>query len=169
MSEVRLIDANALKEAIRKRLGISSLKYLTEQEKVIVEEINNALTVKTYCYFCGQTEHGKIEEIPQGDLISRSEAEKLGATCLARRNENGQLEAIINLDNSPTVEQKYYERIVAQINPVIEARPTGEWVDYSNEGYVECPFCGSATNCEDNKDELHYCWNCGAKMKGSAE
>ncbi len=37
------------------------------------------------------------------DLISRSEAEKLGATCLARRNENGQLEAIISLDYAPTV------------------------------------------------------------------
>lgn len=44
-------------------------------------------------------------------------------------------------------------------------RPHGEWRDYSNEGYVECPFCGSATNCEDNKDELHYCWNCGAEMR----
>lgn len=38
------------------------------------------------------------------DLISRSEAEKLGATCLAKRNKNGQLEAIISLDNAPTVE-----------------------------------------------------------------
>lgn len=37
-----LISREALKEAIRKRLGISSLKYLTEQEKVIVEEIDNA-------------------------------------------------------------------------------------------------------------------------------
>lgn len=46
MKEVRLIDANALKEAIQKRLCISSLKYLTEQEKVIVEEINNAPTVE---------------------------------------------------------------------------------------------------------------------------
>lgn len=44
-------------------------------------------------------------------------------------------------------------------------RLQGEWIDYSNEGYVECPFCGSATNCEDNKDELHYCWNCGAEMR----
>ena len=47
----------------------------------------------------------------------------------------------------------------------LEGRPQGEWIDYSNEGYVECPFCGSATNCEDNKDELHYCWNCGAEMR----
>lgn len=43
------------------------------------------------------------------DLISRSEAEKLGATCLARRNENGQLEAIISLDNAPTVEYPFYQ------------------------------------------------------------
>lgn len=68
---IRLIDANALKEAIRKRLGISSLKYLTEQEKVIVEEIDNAPTVKTYCYFCGQAEHGQIEERPQGEWDKR--------------------------------------------------------------------------------------------------
>jgi len=40
-----LISREALKEAIRKRLGISLLKYLTEQEKVIVEEIDNAPTV----------------------------------------------------------------------------------------------------------------------------
>ena len=43
---MRLGDLDALKEAIRKRLGISSLKYLTEQEKVIVEEIDNAPTVE---------------------------------------------------------------------------------------------------------------------------
>lgn len=42
---MRLGDLDALKEAIRKRLGISSLKYLTEQEKVIVEEIDNAPSV----------------------------------------------------------------------------------------------------------------------------
>lgn len=43
---MRCIDADALKEAIRKRLGISSLKYLTEQEGVIVDEIDNAPTVE---------------------------------------------------------------------------------------------------------------------------
>ena len=29
--------------------------------------IDNAPPVKTYCYFCGQTEHGQIEEKPQGE------------------------------------------------------------------------------------------------------
>ena len=46
----------------------------------------------------------------------------------------------------------------------IEDKPQGEWIDYSEEGFIECPFCHKATNCDDNKDELHYCWYCGAKM-----
>ena len=50
-----------------------------------------------------------------------------------------------------------------------EHRPKGEWVDYSDDGFVECPFCGSATTCDDNKDELHFCWNCGAEMRGGAK
>lgn len=49
-------------------------------------------------------------------------------------------------------------------------RPQGMWIDHSEDGYVECPFCEHLTNCEDNIDELHYCWNCGAKMwRGGAE
>lgn len=47
-----------------------------------------------------------------------------------------------------------------------EERPQGEWEDHSDEGYVECPFCHEATNCDDNKKELHFCWNCGADMRG---
>lgn len=45
-------------------------------------------------------------------------------------------------------------------------RKTGEWIDYTDEGYVECPFCHSATNCDGNKDELHFCFSCGADMRG---
>lgn len=61
--------------------------------------------------------------------------------------------------------QKYKPwEIIANGTPY-EERPQGEWVDYSNEGYVECPFCHEATNCEDNIKELHFCWNCGADMR----
>lgn len=46
----------------------------------------------------------------------------------------------------------------------------GEWIDFSDDGYVECPFCGSATNCEyGGKEDLHYCFSCGARMKGGEE
>lgn len=42
----------------------------------------------------------------------------------------------------------------------------GEWIDhYMDEGYVECPFCHSATNCSGDKDELHYCFSCGAELR----
>lgn len=52
----------------------------------------------------------------------------------------------------------------------LEERPQGVWIDYSEEDFIECPFCHKATTCEDNIDELHYCWICGAKlMKGGAE
>ena len=51
----------------------------------------------------------------------------------------------------------------------LQDRPTGRWIDYSDEGCVECPFCHSATNCDGNKDELHFCFSCGAKMEGGAE
>lgn len=53
--------------------------------------------------------------------------------------------------------------------PTIEERKTGKWIDYSDEGYVECPFCHSATNCDGNKDELHYCFSCGADMRGKTD
>ena len=39
----------------------------------IMNMIDNAPTVKTYCYFCGQTEHGQCEERPQGKWIPVSE------------------------------------------------------------------------------------------------
>ena len=38
-----------------------------------IEAIDNAPTVKTYCYFCGQTEHGQIEERPQGEWVVTAE------------------------------------------------------------------------------------------------
>lgn len=37
-------------------------------------------------------------------LIDADEVKEMGATCFARRNENGELEAIISIDNAPTVD-----------------------------------------------------------------
>ena len=44
----------------------------------------------------------------------------------------------------------------------------GEWIDCTEDGYVECPFCHSATNCDGNKEELHFCFSCGADMRGES-
>ena len=45
-----------------------------------------------------------------------------------------------------------------------EGSVKGHWIDYSDEGYVECSECGSATNCDGNIADLHFCFSCGAKM-----
>lgn len=52
------------------------------------------------------------------------------------------------------------------IEPDDNVARTGHWIDHSEDGYAECPFCHSATNCDGNVDELHFCFSCGAKLKG---
>ena len=59
------------------------------------------------------------------------------------------------IDNAPT----------ADVVEVVH----GEWIDHSENGYVECPFCHSITTCDDNIEELHFCFSCGAKLRGGTE
>lgn len=68
----------------------------------------------------------------------------------------------------PTCEKEIKERakydflaLCAEEDP---ERQHGEWRDFSDEGYVECPFCEHATTCDDNIEELHYCFFCGASL-----
>lgn len=48
----------------------------------------------------------------------------------------------------------------------IVERKTGKWISHIEDGYLECPFCGAATNCYGDESELHFCFSCGAKMEG---
>lgn len=80
----------------------------------------------------------------------------------------------LNLDNITEDDVEKFKMIWQRATSkgllvTIEARPQGEWIDQSEDfGYVECPFCGNLTTCHDNKDELHYCWHCGAEMLSEA-
>jgi len=51
------------------------------------------------------------------------------------------------------------------------AERKGKWISYIDDGFVECPFCGSMTNCDSTEEmeTLHYCFNCGADMRGEEE
>lgn len=96
------------------------------------------------------------------DVISRREAlEALGEEPLVWTDSEGEI-----------AERNQWRRDVAAIKALPSAQPErkrGRWIDYTEDGYVECPFCHSATNCDGNKDELHFCFSCGADMRGENE
>ena len=95
------------------------------------------------------------------DLIRRQAAIDAFLTELTKRERKNLLHTW------STVEVKYF--VVDMLEKLPSAQPErkkGKWIDYSDEGYVECPFCHSATNCDGNKDELHFCFSCGADLRG---
>jgi hypothetical protein len=92
-----------------------------------------------------------------GDRLKRK-AQKEATEAWKMRTE-AKVETILNqfidwIDEAPTIEPE---------------RKRGEWMDYTEDGYVECPFCHSATNCDGNKEELHFCFSCGADMRGEED
>ena len=52
-----------------------------------------------------------------------------------------------------------------ELKQLRKQKKIGHWIDHSDEGYVECPNCGSATNCDGNIADLHFCFSCGAEME----
>lgn len=74
----------------------------------------------------------------------------------------------IFVTNLPTMIDKVDAQEALTALPTAEPKK-GKWIDYTKDGYVECPFCHSATNCDGNEDELHFCFSCGAEMRGEEE
>ena len=56
------------------------------------------------------------------------------------------------------------EEFIKELPSVTPARKKGHRIDHSDEGFVECSECGSATNCDGNIADLHFCFSCGAEM-----
>ena len=82
------------------------------------------------------------------DLISRQETVAALMETF-KRNTTTAIRAKLTVEALPSAPQR-----------------TGRWIDHAEEGYVECPFCHSATNCDDNISDLHFCFSCGARMEG---
>ncbi len=79
------------------------------------------------------------------------------------------------IDNAPTVEAftllqvkelfDFNVKLIDEVENLKKENPQGEWIDHSEDyGYAECPFCHELTNCDGPIEELHFCWNCGAKL-----
>ena len=105
------------------------------------------------------------------DLISISEAKSMGATCLARRNENGQLEAIISLDNAQTVEYPFYqEAYQTGYEEGQNNRQHGKWIpkqSWDNTHIWVCSECGNPNRHGITVEKA--CWKCGVEMRGEEE
>lgn len=107
---MRLGDLDALKEEVKTLFCPDGYKIM------MLERIDNAPTVKTYCYFCGQTEHGQIEKRPQGECKTCKhykpfrnfwgEARGDGYCSIKRMTQDGELEINVNDD----FYCKYYEK-----------------------------------------------------------
>lgn len=113
----------------------------------------------------------------KGDLISRKELKRSMEILFKYGGYDSGL-VMNTIDNVPAVQiqpeyfppcedcNKKMEEIRRAYDKMKAMETTqGEWIDCSEDyGYVECPFCEHLTTCEGNIDELHYCWNCGAKL-----
>ena len=96
------------------------------------------------------------------DLISRKEAiEKIESHTRV----GDELYPLTDTDKILSHAFEIAASCVYNLPPAQPERQKGEWIDYTKDGYVECPFCHSATNCDGNKDELHFCFSCGADMR----
>ena len=104
-----------------------------------------------------------------GELISRQDAiDAIEKVHWYHQNDNGEMVRGANSHkHQPWYKSQDVYDALEKLPSVQPRKGKGKWIDhYMDEGYVECPFCHSATNCDGNKDELHYCFSCGAELRG---
>ena len=58
-----------------------------------------------------------------------------------------------------------FEKAADAIEVLSKERKIGKWKNYIDDGYLECQFCGAATNCDGDIEELHFCFSCGARLE----
>lgn len=166
-----------LDEAIKHAKEVASEKRYEYQECIAVHDIESA----EECGRCGeQHEHlaewlkdyKRLLEQHPSDTVSRGAYEQV---MWERDVAIGQLkelgyglgQKVEPCDDAISREvPRYWIDKDNKIYKMPDGIPTkyGKWIDYRDDGFVECPFCGHATNCEDDIDELHYCFYCGARM-----
>ena len=181
MSEQRLIDANALKEEVKKLNEM--LPSLTDEKdkqsvifgiNILQDIIDNAPTVgkhihidDVYRLIAGHSDY-------HGDNILSA------FTCLAEGKEVHPIKPI-NIDNAPTVdtvsvmeehekigfEKGFNEGYAQAVTDRENERPKGVWVHTDNRwglGEWECNKCHGYSKARDN-----FCGNCGAEMRGGGD
>lgn len=129
--------------------SIKEIETVSSLVKSITKQVQDAIA-------------GRIEKLPPARPEKRTEecTETHACDSISRQ---AAIEKILGQPPEPHYPPWHAEQI-RELPPAVPK--TGKWIDHRDEGYVECPFCRSATNCDGNIDELHYCFSCGAKMDG---
>lgn len=100
---------------------------------------------------------------PCEDAVSREFMYKLGAKCIAARNENGELVAITSIESLPPVtmrprtgkwEMKYF--------PPLSPKGAGHEMPF-------CSCCGAHPAGDEDFELTPFCPYCGVKMEGESE
>lgn len=81
------------------------------------------------------------------------------------------INALVRLNNDSDMPTDWHKGVSSALSclyrvPTVQPeRKKGKWKNYIEDGYLECPFCGAATNCDGDIEELHFCFSCGAEME----
>ncbi len=108
-----------------------------------------------------------LEELSSSEIPNKSEIPTDSDDCISRAQALDLLCKKCPVYNC--IRKCITYKAIEKMPPSPPIRPKGQWIDHSDEGYVECPRCGSATNCDGNIADLHFCFSCGAEMRGSEE
>lgn len=121
---------------------------------------------------------------PQGDLISREALKKCARVVFDKDLGRLRVVDVSDVDNAPTVDIKdqiagaYNEGYMCGSREAEKKERKGEWKYHKGDRlflpYMECSNCkvqdslGKLTKKE-YREVNHFCFNCGAKMKGGKE
>ena len=129
--------------------------------KAVLYELRFLPSVQPEILACGECELN-VPDTNVGDMIHRQAAIDALRTH-ERKPSNKWFDNQLDIEWNNAIDICCYD--IEDLPSVQPERQNGEWIDYTEDGYVECPFCHNATNCDGNKDELHFCFSCGADMR----
>ena len=117
------------------------------------------MTIDEAIRHCGEVAEEQ-EELYRICPASESETSHCNGTKDCRTLKNGKNKGC----QKCAAEHRQLARWLKELKQLRKQEKTGHWIDHSDEGFVECSICGSATNCDGNIADLHFCFNCGAEM-----
>ena len=162
---MRLIDADALLEELKKTYKYFDLKFYIDEAPTI-EPIEDT---KSCGVSADKSTDQNVADVPIDDTISRADAidsiNKTNSTldeipiCKDIRSAFANAIKARPSADRPKVNSNSAEEQIAETCD----RPKGEWLDVEHEPFCECSVCGAYI--ENLDDDFAFCPRCGADMR----